>query len=87
MRKWSAKLSQVTLPNRQRQPERQRPKMKPRRVGRCLGKSIKAHQGEHPRVIPYRTELDPKGKLYPKDTELHRILEITKLPQKVDAHP
>ena len=50
-------------------------------------KSIKAHLGKHPRVIKYRTELDPKGKLYPKDTDLHRILEITKLPQKEDALP
>ena len=43
-------------------------------------KSIKAHLGKHPRVIKYRTELDPKGKLYPKDTNLQKILAISKLP-------
>ena len=41
-------------------------------------KSIRAHLGKHPRVIKYRTKLDPTGKLYTKDTDLHRILEITK---------
>ena len=75
-----SKASQVTLPNRQETTREIKPKNEPKRVGRCLGKSIKAHQGEHHRVIWYKTEPDPKEKLYPKDTEPHRILEITKLP-------
>ena len=40
--------------------------MKPRRVGKCLGKSIKAYQEKHSRVIKYRTELDPEANCIPK---------------------